>query len=64
MTGTTEGHIESVHEEEATPMNDLEDEATRETAAPPHMQVEQLKARHQKLEEAPLQLEQERAELE
>ena len=26
MAGTPEGHVESIHEEEATPMNDLEDE--------------------------------------
>ena len=63
MTGTPEGHIKSIHEEEATPTNDLDDEAEGETAAPPRMRVEQLKARHQELEEARLQLEQERAEL-
>ena len=26
MAGTPEGHIESIHEEEATPTNDLDDE--------------------------------------
>ena len=26
MAGTPEGHVESIHEEEATPMNDLDDE--------------------------------------
>ena len=52
MIGTPEGHIESIHEEEATLMNDLDDEAERETVTPPRMQVEQLKARHQELEEA------------
>ena len=52
MTGTPEGHIESIHEEEATPMNDLDNEAEGETAAPPHLRMEQLKARHQELEEA------------
>ena len=25
MAGTPEGHVESIHEEEATPMNDLDD---------------------------------------
>ena len=52
MIGTPEGHIESIHEEEATLTNDLNDEAERETVTPPRMQVEQLKARHQELEEA------------
>ena len=52
MAGTTEGHVKSIHEEEATPMNDLDDEVERETTAPPGMRVEQLKAQHQELEEA------------
>ena len=51
MTGTPRGHVKSVHEEEATPMNDLDDEAEGETATPPRMRVEQLKAQHQELEE-------------
>ena len=46
MTGTPEGHVESIHEEEATPTNNLNDEAKGEIAAPPRMRVEQLKARH------------------
>ena len=37
MTGTPEGHIESIHKEEDTPMNDLDDEVERETEAPPHL---------------------------
>ena len=52
MMGTPEGHIESIHEEEATPVNNLNDEAEGETAAPPFMRVEQLKARHREIEEA------------
>ena len=44
MIGTPEGHIESIHEEEATSTNDLDDEAKGEIAAPPRMWVEQLKA--------------------
>ena len=40
MMGTPEGHVESVHEGEATPTNDLDDEAERETTAPPCMRVE------------------------
>ena len=63
MMGTPEGHVESIHEDEASPTNDLDDEAERETVAPPCMWVEQLKAQHQELEEARLQLEQERTEL-
>ena len=52
MIGTPEGHVESIHEEEATPTNDLDDEADRETAAPPRMRMQQLKAQHQELEKA------------
>ena len=53
MAGTPEGHIESIHEEEeATPMNDLDDEVERDVGALPCLRVEQLKARHQELEEA------------
>ena len=52
MVGTPRGHVESVHEGEATLANDLNDEAERETAAPPCMPVEQLKARHREIEEA------------
>ena len=52
MAGTPKGHVESIHEEEATLMNDLNDEAEGETTTPPHMRVEQLQARHQELEEA------------
>ena len=37
MTGTPEGHVESVSEEEATPADNLIDEAEGETAAPPRM---------------------------
>ena len=46
MVGTLEGHVESIHDEEATPMNDLDDEAKGKIAAPPRMRVEQLKAQH------------------
>ena len=43
---------DSIHEEEATPMNDLDDEVERDVGALPCLRVEQLKARHQELEEA------------
>ena len=52
MTGTPKGHVKNIHEEEATPMNDLDDEVKGETGVPPHLRVEQLKARHLELEEA------------
>ena len=52
MAGTPKGHIESIHEEEATSLNDLDDEVEWETGAPPSLRVEQLKARHLELEEA------------
>ena len=47
-----EGHVESIHEEEATPTNDLDDEIEGDAGALPRLRVEQLKARHQELEEA------------
>ena len=40
MVGTPEGHVESIHEEEDTPMNDLDDEVEGDTGAPPHLWVE------------------------
>ena len=52
MAGTPEGHIESIHEEKATPTNDLDDEVEGDAGAPPHLRVEQLKAQHQEIEEA------------
>ena len=52
MAGTPEGHVESIHEGEATLSNDLDDEVEGDARAPPHLRVEQLKARHQELEEA------------
>ena len=44
MVGTPEGHVETIHEVEATPMNDLDDEAEGDAGAPPRLWVEQLKA--------------------
>ena len=64
MAGTPEGYVESIHEGEATPTNDLDDEVEGDVGAPPRLRQEQLRARHQELEEARLQLEQERGELE
>ena len=52
MMGTLEGHVKSIYEEEATPMNGLNDEVEGETGAPPCLRVEQLKAQHLELEEA------------
>ena len=52
MAETTEGHVESVSEEEATPVNNLGNEAEGETVAPPRMRVEQLKAQHREIKEA------------
>ena len=54
MAGTPEGHVESIHEEEATRMNDLDNEVRGDAGAPPHLWVEQLKAQHQELEEVQL----------
>ena len=52
MAGTPEGHAKCIHEGEATPMNDFDDEIERDVGAPPCLWVEQLKARHQELKEA------------
>ena len=52
MAGTPEGHVESIPEKEATPTNDLDDEAEGDAGAPPRLWVEQLKSWHQELEEA------------
>ena len=43
MVGTPEGYIESIHEGEATPTNDLYDEVQRDAGALPRLRVEQLK---------------------
>ena len=52
MAGTPEGHVESIHEGEATLMNDLDDEVEGNAGAPPSLWVEQLKAQHHELEES------------
>ena len=64
MAGTPEGCVKSIHEGGATPPNDLDDEVEEDAGALPRMRVEQLRAWHQELEDARLQLEQECAELE
>ena len=57
MVGIPEGYIESIHEKGATPTNDLDNEVERDAGDPPRLWVEQLRARHQELKEARLQLE-------
>ena len=52
MVGTPEGRVESIHGEEATPTNDLDNEAKGDVGAPPCLRVEQLKAQHRELKEA------------
>ena len=44
MVGTPEGHIESIPMEEVTLTGNLGDKTEGETAAPPRMGVEKLKA--------------------
>ena len=56
MVGTPEGHVESISEEEATPPGNLSGETEGETAAPPRMGVEQLRAQKREIDEAGLQL--------
>ena len=40
MAGTPEGHVGSIHEEEATPTNGLDDEVEGDVGAPPCLRVE------------------------
>ena len=40
MAGIPKGHIESIHDEEATPTNDLDNEVEGEAGAPPRLRVE------------------------
>ena len=56
MVGTPEGHVESISTEEATPAGNLGDGIEGGTAAPPHVGVEQLRARKWEIDEAGLQL--------
>ena len=63
MTGTPEGHVESISAEEATPTGNLTNETEGETTAPPRIGVEQLKAQKREIEEAVIQLVQECVEL-
>ena len=63
MTGTPEGHIESISAEEATPAGNLGGETEAETMAPPHIGVEHLRARKWEIDEAGLELLQEYAEI-
>ena len=40
MAGTSEGHVKRIHEEEATPTNDLDDEVEGDAGSLPHLWVE------------------------
>ena len=52
IAGTPKGYLESIHEGGATPIDDLDDEVEGDAGAPPCLRVEQLRARHQEVEEA------------
>ena len=52
MAGTPEGYIKTMYERGDTPTDDLNDEVEAGAGAPPHLWVEQLRVRHQELEEA------------
>ena len=56
MAETSEGHVESASEKDATPAGNLSNRAEGRTAAPPHVGVEQLKARKREINEARQQL--------
>ena len=40
MAGTPMGHVESIHGEEATPTNNLDDEVEGDAGAPRHLRME------------------------
>ena len=63
MVGTPEGQVESISMEEATPIGNLSGKTEGETAAPPHVGVEQLRAQKQEINEARQQLVREYAEV-
>ena len=49
MTGTPEGHVESISMEEATLAGNLGSKTEGETAAPPRVGVDQLRARKREI---------------
>ena len=56
LAETSEGHVESVSIEETTPTGILGGITERGTVAPPHVGVEQLRARKREMDEAGQQL--------
>ena len=56
MTGTPEGHVESISAEETTLASNLGDGTEGEKAIPPHIGVEQLRAQKREIDEARQQL--------
>ena len=56
MTGTPEGHVESISVDEATLVGNLGDGTKGGTAAPPHVGVEQLRAQKREIDKARQQL--------
>ena len=60
MAETTEGHVESISAEEATPAGNLDDRTRGGIVAPPRVGVEQLRAQKREIEEARIQLVRER----
>ena len=56
MAETSEGHVKSASTEEVTPVGNLGDGAKGGVAAPPHIGVEQLRARKWEIDEAGQQL--------
>ena len=63
MVETPEGHVESVSTEETTPAGNLGGGTKGGIAAPPHVGVEQLRARKREIDEAGQQLVREYAEV-
>ena len=63
MAETSEGHIKSVSEEEATLAANLDGRTRGKAAAPSHMRMEQLRARKLEIDEARRGLVQEYADI-
>ena len=59
MAETSEGHVESVSGEEATPIGNPDTRTKGEAAAPSHVRMEQLRAQKLEIDDAEQQLVQE-----
>jgi hypothetical protein len=63
MADTPDGHVESVQDEGATPLANIDDEVEGYARVLPRLRIEQLRVWQKELEDARLQLEQEHTKL-